>query len=718
MCLPCALAILLSCVAVHSQSSSSPSVRITSPLGRMGDPGTVRIVGQVRTPSGRAVSAVRFSVDGVLLGTVTSGPPYAVEWTDDNPFQRREILVEAEDSEGAIGRDPHRPRALRRHRIGRNHERARGSRGVRQARPHGARPDSPEFVLEEDGQRQTPDMVAQETIPTTFALLVDSSQSMWRNMDFVRAAAGRLTAYLRPKDRVLVAPFSRQLRAVTGPTNDRQTINEAVGAINAQGGTAMRDALIQVSGRFEGVEGRRVIVLITDAYDEHSASSLEDAVAALREAGVTVYTVGIGGVAGISMRGHDELKAIAADTGGRAFFPARPTDLPNVYDVLANDAQLRYLVTYTPTNQRRDGSWRTISLRTYDESLTVKARNGYFAPRPPPVRPVLEFTAMDPQNQYLEITREDLSVFEDGVEQKIETFQEATSPVSMVLVLDSSGSMRRASEQVVAAAAAFVEALRPEDSLGMLTFADKVDVAHAITTNRANSLETLSTYKAEGGTALYDALCDALLMLKGLKGRRAIVILTDGRDEDNPGTGPGSVRTWDSVLRLMQDQDVTMFPVGLGPRIDLERLKLLATFSGGEVYFPQEVEELRAQFQRITENLRHRYVVGYTSTNPTRDGKWRAVEIRTRSAAMRITSRKGYFRPGPIGAPPQPARYLTRTGIFARMPKFSPPVTPAGIFGCTSEGSRWSCPRRTPESCSARPARLKWATNDCQHSRA
>jgi len=122
-------------------------------------------------------------------------------------------------------------------------------------------------------------MVAQETIPTTFALLVDSSQSMWRNMEFVRTAAARLTAYLRPKDRVLVAPFSRQLRAVTGPTQDRQTINEAVDAINAQGGTAMRDSMVEISGRFEGVEGRRVIVLITDAYDEHSESSLAQAVA-------------------------------------------------------------------------------------------------------------------------------------------------------------------------------------------------------------------------------------------------------------------------------------------------------------------------------------------------------------------------------------------------------------------------------------------------------
>ena len=301
--------------------------------------------------------------------------------------------------------------------------------------------------------------------------------------------------------------------------------------------------------------------------------------------------------------------------------------------------------TVTPTNQKRDGTWRTISLRTYAEGLIVKARDGYTAPKPPPVRPVLEFTAMDTQNRYLEIAREDLAIFEDGVEQKIETFQEATSPVSMVLVLDSSGSMKQASEQVVAAAATFVEALRPEDSLGMLTFADKVNVAHAITTNRLNTIETLAEYKAEGGTALYDALCDSLLMLKGVKGRRAVVILTDGRDEDNPGTGPGSVRTWDSVLRLLQDQDVTMFPVGLGTKIDPDRLNLLAAFSGGQAYFPREMYDLTAEFQRVTENLRHRYTVGYTSTNSTRDGKWRAVEIRTRSAGVRVNSRKGYFAP-------------------------------------------------------------------------
>ena len=133
-------------------------------------------------------------------------------------------------------------------------------------------------------------------------------------------------------------------------------------------------------------------------------------------------------------------------------------------------------------------------------------------------------------------------------------------------------------------------------------------------------------------------------MLKGLKGRRAVVVLTDGRDEDNPGTGPGSVRTWESVLRLLQDQDVTIFPVGLGTRIDPRAPATCWRPSrAAKPTSRRTCAELAAEFQRVTENLRHRYVVGYTSTNPARDGKWRSVEIRTSSpasasAAARATS--------------------------------------------------------------------------------
>src|SRR5512133_2819263 len=80
-------------------------VRITSPLGRMGTPGAVRIVAQIDTAPGILLHPVRFFVDGQLLATVESGPPYAAEWTDENPFEARKITVEAEDEAGHHARD-------------------------------------------------------------------------------------------------------------------------------------------------------------------------------------------------------------------------------------------------------------------------------------------------------------------------------------------------------------------------------------------------------------------------------------------------------------------------------------------------------------------------------------------------------------------------------------------------------------------------------------
>ena len=102
------------------------------------------------------------------------------------------------------------------------------------------------------------------------------------------------------------------------------------------------------------------MILISDGYDQHSRGTFEQALAAVKGAGITIYVVGIGGVAGISLKGERELKRLATETGGRVFFPPRAEELAGVYDQLAADAQNRYLVTYTPTNTVRDGSWRAV----------------------------------------------------------------------------------------------------------------------------------------------------------------------------------------------------------------------------------------------------------------------------------------------------------------------------------------------------------------------
>jgi Ca-activated chloride channel family protein len=631
--------------AATGPAGTALPIRITSPLGRTGGVGAVRIVAQIQTPPEAVLSPVRFYIDGTLFKTDEDGPPYAVEWVDENPFERRELAVEAEDNLGHKGRDTVVLDAFEVTEIaevasvlleaGVYDRTGRFVSGLKSA----------DFSVREDNVAQAIDLVSQERVPATFALLIDRSQSMSRRFDFVKAAAARLTTFLRPNDRVLVAPFGKSLAPVTGPTGDRQTILDAIGHIESAGGTAILDSLRELSTRLPPAEDRRSVILITDGYDEHSSSTFEETLAAVKNARLTVYVVGIGGIAGISLRGERELKRLANETGGRFYFPPRPENLADVYDQLAADAQNRYLVTYTPTNTARDGSWRAVTLTTPSEHYSVRTRAGYRAPKPPPIRPMLEFTVTDRTGEFIDIGASDLIVEEDGIEQKVETFHEATAPVSIVLALDASGSMRKSAEAVTAAAKTFVEALRPEDKLELLFFSDGVLVAHDFTTNRQLSLDAIASYRPSGGTALYDALAGAFAALNTIQGRRVIVVMTDGRDENNPGTGPGSRETLQRVMEMAQQSEAAVLPIGIGTNLDRAGLERLADVSGGLARFPSDVSELQVQFAKTVENLRRRYVVGYTSTQMARDGSWRTVDIRSQSPNHVIRSRRGYVAP-------------------------------------------------------------------------
>jgi VWFA-related protein len=388
-----------------------------------------------------------------------------------------------------------------------------------------------------------------------------------------------------------------------------------------------------------------VLVLLSDGYDEHSVATRDDAVLAVQGSGATAYVIGVGGVAGISLKGEALLKRFAEATGGRAFFPYRESELPIVHDRVASDVATRYLLTYTPTNQRVDGTWRAIRLVTADPELTVRAKPGYFAPKPPPVRPTLEFTAVDLQRRLLDVTREDLVVIEDGVLQTVEAFSEATSPVSIVLALDESGSMRRSAAGVQAAARSFVHAVRQDDRLAVLRFSDKATLTHELTRFRSDALKAIDEYTSHGGTALWDAVHEALGPLRQAEGRRVVVVMTDGRDENAAATGPGSITRFDDLLEELRTTGAMVYAIGLGTNVDRERLQLLAARTGGEAYFPATVDEVAAEYARIVENLRRQYVIGYTSTNSRRDGAWRAVSVSSRKPGVRIASRGGYFAP-------------------------------------------------------------------------
>ncbi|MEO5823195.1 MAG: VWA domain-containing protein [Vicinamibacteraceae bacterium] len=621
------------------------SVRITSPLGRTGTPGAVRIVARVQPNGDTAIQGVKFFVNGASVGTDDDGPVYAVDWLDDNPFAATVISVEVTDAKGRTATSRVDLAAFD------FVEQAEVISVLVEATVHDktGRPigglGKSGFFLEEDGARQELEVVRPEALPATYVMLVDSSQSIARGVTFLRDAVTRFMRYLRPADRVLVVPFSRTLGTATGPTDDVDTVLDALLAVRPGGGTSIYDAIVETSEMMRRREGRHVLVLLSDGYDEHSVATRDDAIRAVQTSGATAYVIGVGGVAGISLKGEALLKSFAEATGGRAFFPYRESELPLVHDRVAADVATRYLLTYTPTNQRVDGSFRAIRLVTADPALVVRTKPGYYAPKPPPFRPTLELTAVDESRRVLDVTREDLVVVEDGIPQTVEAFSEATSPVSIVLALDESGSMRRSAEGVKTAARSFVDALRKEDRLAVLRFSDKAEIAHDLTQFRSDAQKAIDEYSSHGGTALWDAVHESNGRLGAAPGRRVVVVMTDGRDENAAANGPGSVTKYDDLFEELRATGALVYAIGLGTNVDRERLQTLAARSGGEAYFPETVEALSAEYARIVENLRRQYVIGYTSTNSRRDGAWRAVEVTSRQPGVRIASRGGYFAP-------------------------------------------------------------------------
>jgi VWFA-related protein len=453
-------------------------------------------------------------------------------------------------------------------------------------------------------------------------------------MDFVRDAARQFPEHLRQADRVIVAPFTTTLGTITGPTSDRDTIVGAIGKIEAKGGTAILNALVSAAEQLKSIDSRHVLVLVTDGYDENSDVVFERALDAIKATKAAVYVIAIGGTAGISLNGERLLKRLASETGGRAFFPAREFQLAEVHGLIAADVQQRYVITYTPKNQALDGTWRAITVKTTTPTHVVRARAGYFAPAPPPIRP-----------QTVDVGPDDFVVLEDGVEQQVEAFQEAVAPVSIMLTIDQSGSMKKDASAVMDAARTFVGALPAKDNLAVMLFADRPVIADDLGTDRDSSLAAIAKYDALGGTALYDSLYYGLSRLETVPGRRVVVVMTDGRDENNPGTGPGSEHTLPQVLELLKRVGAMVFGIGLGPKVDRDPIEKLTQASGGEAYFPEDVSTLAGEYRRVLENLRRRYVISYTSTNSVRDGKFRSVEVKSKRAGIIIGGQKGYFAP-------------------------------------------------------------------------
>jgi Ca-activated chloride channel family protein len=270
----------------------------------------------------------------------------------------------------------------------------------------------------------------------------------------------------------------------------------------------------------------------------------------------------------------------------------------------------------------------------------------------------LSVTVLDPQARLLAgLSRDNFSVFEDGVRQDIAYFETSEVPLDLALLLDSSVSMQPSLAFVQKAAAGFVDALREGDRAAVYAFSSHVRPLQAFTADRSLVRQAIQSTSAAGGTALYNAVYVALRAFEKVAGdgrvrRRAIVVLTDGEDT-------ASVLTFDDLLAEAKAAGVTIYTIGLRAeepgRYAAQQtrgyfsnadftMKQLARETGAKAFFPTGLSSLAEAYAEIGRELATQYAIGYVSRNPMRNGAFRRVTVRiSDSPGAQPRTRTGYL---------------------------------------------------------------------------
>jgi Ca-activated chloride channel family protein len=241
------------------------------------------------------------------------------------------------------------------------------------------------------------------------------------------------------------------------------------------------------------------------------------------------------------------------------------------------------------------------------------------------------------------LTRDKFRVREDAVVQKLTAFAGESIPLELVVAVDVSESMTDAMPTLKAAVKGFLGALRPADQVSLLAFNDNIFTLARRSTDPHVRLKAVDRLSPWGGTALYDAILTAIGAVGKQPGRRALVVFTDGEDQN-------SVSTIKRVQTRLETSDATIYTIGLGRSVTNRALSTsleqIASMSGGRSFIVDEVKELGRVFHEIVEELSHQYLLSYASSNEARDGSWRKIQVEVTDKTLRVRHRQGYRAPG------------------------------------------------------------------------
>lgn len=263
----------------------------------------------------------------------------------------------------------------------------------------------------------------------------------------------------------------------------------------------------------------------------------------------------------------------------------------------------------------------------------------------------LSVTVTDARSRFVtELLQKDFAVYEDGISQEVSVFSQEDLPIRMMLLLDTSASMDEKMTFAQEAAVNFVKTMKVDDLTEVMEFGSKQRTLQPFTADTEKLVRAIRMTQAGGTTSLYNALYVALKNLNRRREdirRQAIVVLSDGEDTS-------SLVSFEQVMELTKDTDVVIYTISLrkpsarrGKSFSEAEhvLKKLAEETGGQWFFPNEIHELESVYERISNELKSQYNLGYISNNPKRDGSWRRVVVQTGIPDLVVRTKLGYYAP-------------------------------------------------------------------------
>jgi Ca-activated chloride channel family protein len=229
----------------------------------------------------------------------------------------------------------------------------------------------------------------------------------------------------------------------------------------------------------------------------------------------------------------------------------------------------------------------------------------------------------------------DFRVLEDGEPQTIAAFAAGEFPLSVAVGIDRSFSMRRWLEPAKSAARAFVSALRPEDRVMVLAIGSETETIAPLSAQHQSAAAAIDRLDAWGTTPLYDAILSAIGAVEHAKGRRALIVASDGVDRYSDATAT-------TLIDEARRRDVLVYPIAIGgarPPVLVE----LAAVTGARPSFVKDGRELTAAFTSIARELRFQYLLGYSSSHKeAAEGEWHAIRVSVNRPDVRVRARDGY----------------------------------------------------------------------------